>query len=113
MRFKAWRNQGGMPTNARSCKHLRQLLGDAYENARLKFKNPDGDTLGKNSKKTATRSKGASKVADGDDACGDNDVKNKKAPSLLLANKWDLEEGADPTGWWMSEKLDGVRCAVG
>ena len=25
---------------------------------------------------------------------------------LLLAKKWD---GQDPTGWWMSEKLDGVR----
>jgi DNA ligase-1 len=28
---------------------------------------------------------------------------------LLLAHTW--EEGkTDPTGWWMSEKLDGVRC---
>lgn len=24
----------------------------------------------------------------------------------MLASKW---EGEDPTGWWMSEKLDGVR----
>lgn len=28
-------------------------------------------------------------------------------PDLLLAHKW--EPGNDPTGWWMSEKLDGVR----
>jgi DNA ligase-1 len=28
------------------------------------------------------------------------------APPCLLAHKW---EGEDPTGWWMSEKLDGVR----
>ena len=35
----------------------------------------------------------------------------KKAPELLLANKWDLEKGTDPTGWWISEKLDGVRYA--
>ncbi len=27
-------------------------------------------------------------------------------PGCLLANKWEDE---DPTGWWMSEKLDGVR----
>ena len=27
--------------------------------------------------------------------------------SVLLADKW---EGSDPTGWWVSEKLDGVRC---
>ncbi len=26
--------------------------------------------------------------------------------SLLLATHWD---GGDPTGWWMSEKLDGIR----
>lgn len=30
----------------------------------------------------------------------------KDVPELLLAFKW---EGQDPTGWWMSEKLDGVR----
>ena len=29
------------------------------------------------------------------------------APKLLLANPW--ENDADLTGWWMSEKLDGVR----
>lgn len=27
---------------------------------------------------------------------------------LLLAKEWDPEK-VDPTGWWMSEKLDGVR----
>ena len=29
------------------------------------------------------------------------------APPLLLAESWDCL--ADPTGWWLSEKLDGVR----
>lgn len=29
------------------------------------------------------------------------------AQKVLLANKW--EDGKDPTGYWMSEKLDGVR----
>lgn len=28
-------------------------------------------------------------------------------PSLMLATVW--EEGADPGGWWLSEKYDGVR----
>jgi DNA ligase-1 len=32
----------------------------------------------------------------------------RPTPLLLLANKWD--ESIDPTGMWMSEKLDGVRC---
>ncbi|KAF3929611.1 hypothetical protein ABW19_dt0209812 [Dactylella cylindrospora] len=34
---------------------------------------------------------------------------SKLRPQLLLAEKWDMEKGIDPTGWWMSEKLDGVR----
>jgi DNA ligase-1 len=29
------------------------------------------------------------------------------APKLLLAHPW--ENDTDLTGWWMSEKLDGVR----
>lgn len=28
-------------------------------------------------------------------------------PALMLATRW--EAGADPAGWWMSEKYDGVR----
>lgn len=27
----------------------------------------------------------------------------------LLAHRWDEAGGPDPTGWWVSEKLDGVR----
>ncbi|KAG9084877.1 hypothetical protein FRC06_003853, partial [Ceratobasidium sp. 370] len=38
----AWRNQGGSPTNARTCKHLKALLGEEYEAARIKLKNPYG-----------------------------------------------------------------------
>lgn len=30
-----------------------------------------------------------------------------EASSVLLAKTWD--ESIDPTGWWMSEKLDGIR----
>ncbi|KAL0060661.1 hypothetical protein AAF712_012538 [Marasmius tenuissimus] len=94
----AWRNQGGVPTNARTCKHLQSLLGDKYEAERIKLKNPDGPQPGSPSKpKRAKKDKG-----DGDDA-------KTGTPELLLANKWDLVKGADPTGWWISEKLDGVR----
>lgn len=32
---------------------------------------------------------------------------NNKSSAVLLADKW--ESGKDPTGWYMSEKLDGVR----
>jgi DNA ligase-1 len=32
---------------------------------------------------------------------------NRNAPQLLLANVWN--PSIDPTGWWMSEKYDGIR----
>lgn len=34
-------------------------------------------------------------------------AEKKEGPPLLLAESWDGEQ--DLTGWWMSEKLDGVR----
>jgi DNA ligase-1 len=34
-------------------------------------------------------------------------VAGKTGPALLLANVWN--ESIDPTGWWMSEKYDGLR----
>jgi DNA ligase-1 len=109
----AWRNQGGAPVNARSCKHLRAILGDAYEDARILMKTPNAD-LGKSGKgKAAAKKKPASKKkkADGDedDEEDDDDAGGKVKVELLLATKWDLETGTDPKGWWMSEKLDGVR----
>ncbi len=33
--------------------------------------------------------------------------KATSAPALLLANVW--TPAVDPSGWWMSEKYDGVR----
>ncbi|KAJ7182702.1 DNA ligase/mRNA capping enzyme [Mycena crocata] len=138
----AWRNQGGVPVNARSCKHLRELLGDDYEAARVLWKNPDGpppkpaskkkakapaskgkgkkkadsgseDDKPKSKKKPVAKGKGKRK-AESDDEDEDEDDKTtvsgiKLVPALLLANKWDIETGPDPTGWWISEKLDGVR----
>lgn len=82
--------------NARSCKHLKSLLGEKYEAARVKLKNPDGPLASPSKAK-----KGTGKASAG-----------KKDIAVLLAQKWDLAEGPDPTGWWMSEKLDGVRYAV-
>jgi len=147
----AWRNQGGAPVNARSCKHLKSLLGDKYEEARLKLKNPDGQSKGSPKKKPASKAKAkapAKRKKDDDDDDDDNDdvkpakrarkptsaikggksgpkveedeeevgdddddddAPGKKVPELLLAVKWDIEQGADPSGWWISEKLDGVR----
>src|SRR5918998_891176 len=75
----AWRNQS-TGIERRTCKHLRKLRGDAAEEARL----------------------GAALPAKPPTAAG-----TATAPPLLLAETWD--QVTDPTGWWLSEKLDGVR----
>lgn len=75
----AWRNQS-VGIERRTCKHLRQVLGEEFEAART------GAAV------TAAQVKAA---------------EPKNAPPLLLAHTWD--PSVDPTGMWMSEKLDGVR----
>lgn len=73
----AWRNQS-VPSDRRTCKHIRRFRGDAAEELRLG---------------------GALPARPG--------VTSPAAPALLLANVW--SDSIDPSGWWMSEKLDGVR----
>ncbi|WP_163783466.1 DNA ligase [Myxococcus vastator] len=84
----AWRNQS-VGIERRTCKHLRRVRGDDAEDARI-----GGDASGA----PAVPARPARSTAAGDDA---------KAPPLLLAQSW--ENDVDLTGWWMSEKLDGVR----
>jgi DNA ligase 1 len=76
----AWRNQS-TPIERRTCKHLRKLRGDAEEEARL------GGAL----PQKPVKEKG----------------EGEEGPPLLLAQSWD--NVLDLSGWWMSEKLDGVR----
>ena len=78
----AWRNQS-TPIERRTCKHLRKLRGDAEEEARI------GSAL---PQKPVTKSEDATEAT---------------APGVLLAESWD--NAVDLSGWWMSEKLDGVR----
>jgi DNA ligase 1 len=78
----AWRNQS-LPIEQRTCKHLRKLRGDAAEDARI----------GRTGALPAPR-----KAKDDTD---------KEGAPVLLAQTWDNE--LDLTGWWLSEKLDGVR----
>jgi DNA ligase-1 len=87
----AWRNQGA-PVDARSCKHLRAYLGDAAEVQRI-----GGSGVAAAAATAPRTSSGGGGAA----------VKKDTAPPILLAHKWELEH--DPTGWWMSEKLDGIR----
>ena len=81
----AWKNQGA-PVDQRTCKHLRAYLGDVFETSRV------GAGAPQRSASTVKKDKAA---AEG------------KAPPVLLAHKWETDH--DPTGWWMSEKLDGIR----
>ena len=76
----AWRNQS-LGIEKRTCKHLKALRGAAVEAARV-----GAPVTGKAAAAPAKATEG---------------------PPLLLANPWDNDQ--DLTGWWMSEKLDGVR----
>jgi DNA ligase-1 len=76
----------------RSCKHLRALRGDAAEAERA-------GTPGRGAT-SASAAPGAPRPAA-------RAVAKEGAPALLLAHTW--ENDVDLTGWWMSEKLDGVR----
>jgi DNA ligase 1 len=75
----AWRNQS-IGIEHRSCKHLAKYRGTAAEEARIGAVLPTKPVA----------------------AAGES-----TAPPLLLAESWDGV--ADPAGWLMSEKLDGVR----
>jgi DNA ligase-1 len=77
----AWRNQS-LAIEKRTCKHLRKFRGDAAEEARV------GSAMPPPRKQPG-------------------DKEEKEGPPLLLAERWD--QLTDLSGWWMSEKLDGVR----
>jgi DNA ligase-1 len=84
----AWLHQNAS-IDRRTCKHLRAFRGDAAETERLGAEALPGKPV---------RSGGSSSSSA--EEKGD-------APPLLLAHSWD--PSVDPSGWWMSEKLDGVR----
>jgi DNA ligase-1 len=95
----AWAHQS-LPIERRSCKHLRALRGAEAEEARVGA--PAGAAPGR---ARATRpARPAATITDGGAA---DDAGGEGAPPLLLAHRW--ETHVDLTGWWMSEKLDGVR----
>ena len=76
----AWRNQS-LPIESRTCKHLRGLRGSAAEDSRL-------------GSATAPVEVTAAPTS-------------RSVPPLLLAHSW--QNDIDLAGWWISEKLDGVR----
>ncbi len=90
----AWRNQS-TAIERRTCKHLRSYRGDEAETERL-----GGELPGKVARPRAVTPRTASSgSATESTAAGE--------PPILLAHPWDTL--SDVAGWWMSEKLDGVR----
>jgi DNA ligase-1 len=97
----AWKMQS-IQIDVRTCKHLCAYLGVENERARVgndnmptkfKHKNVTTGTTSTGVKNTPAPRTPATPVV-------------KKSYACLLA---DTYENSDPTGWWISEKLDGVR----
>lgn len=92
----AWMHQS-VAIERRTCKHLRNLRGDEAEQARV----GDAALAGK-----PVRPRPAPR-GDGTEEPAAASAVDAAEPPLLLAHKWEVE--VDLTGWWLSEKLDGVR----
>eukprot|EP00927_Polykrikos_kofoidii_P060605 TRINITY_DN55543_c0_g1_i1.p1 TRINITY_DN55543_c0_g1~~TRINITY_DN55543_c0_g1_i1.p1 ORF type:complete len:693 (+),score=137.30 TRINITY_DN55543_c0_g1_i1:76-2154(+) len=97
----AWKMQGKLSVELRSCKHLAAFRGAAAEASRVGkgFSSGAAHAPSKGGSSKRKTPPGAASGAASSDA--------KTPPDVLLANKWD--EKVDPTGWWISEKLDGMR----
>lgn len=96
----AWRNQSA-PGLTRTCKHLKQIRGSQKEEQRIQ--ESDFERLARSMEDLPD-------VAPAP-ALAVTPPAPQKAPlgfrDVLLAEKW--TPAVDPTGYWMSEKLDGVR----
>lgn len=127
----AWRNQG-VPIDKRTCKHLKGHCGDAAEMARIGSVQSSSQAVVAAKKPKAQAGQAApahgglyngrvitadavyaQSVLDRAAAEGRELRQDEKAklfgPPVLLAHSFEDQEDLDPTGWWQSEKLDGVR----
>ncbi|KAH8921395.1 DNA ligase/mRNA capping enzyme [Atractiella rhizophila] len=107
----AWAFLKGINVDCRSCKHCKAVLGEEYEKVRLEAKGvevPTSPVKGKGKRKAADSDSPSKKKKKTNDDGDDDD--DSVTVQVLLANKFDLEGKQDPTGWWISEKLDGLRC---
>ncbi len=116
----AWKNQS-KNIDMRTCKHLRAHLGSAHEDARLGNKLTATDPVVDSNVEVRKIVKGQT-IAEAR-GIDQNVILNRakeqgrklrpdekaqlNGPPILLAHKF--ENDFDPTGWWMSEKMDGVR----
>jgi DNA ligase-1 len=128
----AWRNSGGK-VDLKTCKHTKKVHGEANEAARLarnmggvvvqaipvSQKAPEAVSVSSDGypvnpepdKKFTCTPERAREVLERAAKEGRKLRQDEKAdlygPPVLLAHSWDGEQ--DPTGWWLSEKRDGVR----
>jgi DNA ligase-1 len=87
----AWANQS-VSSERRTCKHIRAFRGDEAEQARL----GTAELSGKPVRVAKPKAEGApDEPAEGE------------GPPILLAHKWETD--INLVGFWISEKLDGVR----
>lgn len=105
----AWRNCGGT-VDKKTCKHVRQVHGDAAEAARIS----GGSAIPAPAAPAPTASPArVQEITERAAAQGRKLRPDEKAkisgPPVLLAHSYEDQDGLDPSGWWMSEKLDGVR----
>lgn len=90
----AWRNQS-LPIDQRTCKHLKKYRGETAELDRV-------DPLRRHLDEIPIDAEEYKEAI----ARGESKEK-KEEPPVLLAHVW--ENDIDLDGWWISEKLDGVR----
>lgn len=92
----AWRNQS-VAIEKRTCKHLRKFRGEAAETARIGHEAALPVSRPAVAGGPGPKPRKAAATKDG-------------APPVLLAHTFaEMDPPVDPAGWWMSEKLDGVR----
>lgn len=99
----AWRNQSGGVV--RTCKHLRAQLGSAHEDARVAGSAPSAAPPA--APPSAAGQAAVARAAAAGRKLRPDEKAKLNGPPVLLAHPWDQD--VDPTGWWISEKLDGVR----
>lgn len=101
-----------MPLNARSCKHLRTILGDEYEDARVGVSKPKG----------AASSKGKRKRDNADNAAAGTSKRNKtendenegeEEDDDIDLSKADVLVGGCRRSWMASGKSYRLRRIVG
>lgn len=107
----AWRNCPGL-LNQKTCKHLKQLCGTpASPNVSVIPASNPTQGIGKtNGHSDAYKQEILDRAAaEGRSLRQDEKAKLNGPPVMLAHPLEECEDEVDPTGWLMSEKLDGVR----